>query len=62
MSDINEASFVLGIEIARHRARTLSMLSQRSYLHQVHKRFSMQNCSPSETPIVKGDKYCYSEL
>lgn len=61
MSDLGEASYVLGIEIIQARSRKLLGLSQRSYINQVLKRFHMQDCLPGEAPIIKGDKYSVSQ-
>jgi hypothetical protein len=56
MKDLGEASFVLGIEIVRDRARGLLGLSQKGYISKVLKRFNMEKCSPGESPMSKGDK------
>ncbi|RVW60152.1 Retrovirus-related Pol polyprotein from transposon TNT 1-94 [Vitis vinifera] len=57
MKDLGEASYVLGIKILRDRANEVLKLSQRTYIEKILKKFSMQNCSSSKTPIVKGDKF-----
>lgn len=56
MKDLGEASYVLGIEIKRDRARCLLGLSQQSYINKILKRFKMHQCTPSEVPISKGVK------
>ena len=56
MKDLGEASYVLGIQILRNRAKGELKLSQRTYIDKVLKRFNMQSCSPGKAPIVKGDK------
>ena len=55
--DLSEASFVLGIEIHRDRSKGVLELSQNAYIEKVLKKFSMHKCSPSPSPIVKGDRY-----
>jgi hypothetical protein len=57
MKDLGEASFVLGIEIHRDRRNRVLGLSQKAYIEKVLKKFSMHACSPSPTPIVKGDRF-----
>lgn len=49
MKALSEASFVLGLEIHRDRSRDLLSLSQKVLL----KRFSMDDCSPGDTLIIK---------
>ncbi|CAL2256877.1 unnamed protein product [Prunus armeniaca] len=44
MKDLGEASFVLGIEIQRDRARSLLGLSQKTYIERILKRFDMRMC------------------
>lgn len=56
MKDLGEASYVLGIEIKRDRARGLLGLSQQNYITKVLKRFGMETCSYGEVPMSKGDK------
>jgi hypothetical protein len=57
MKNLDEASFVLGIEIHRDRRNGVLRLSQKAYLENVLKKFSMHACNPTPAPIVKGDKY-----
>jgi hypothetical protein len=57
MKYLGEASFVLGIEIHRDRRNGVLGLSQKSYLKNILKKFSMHACNPMPAPIVKGDKY-----
>jgi hypothetical protein len=57
MKDLGEASFVLGIKIHRDRRKDVLGLSQKAYLENVLKKFSMHACNPTSAPIVKGDKY-----
>ena len=57
MKDMGEASYVIGIKIHRERSRDIFGLSQETYINKVFERFQMKNCSPSPTPIVKGDRF-----
>jgi hypothetical protein len=57
MKDLDEASFVVGIEIHQDRRKGVLGLSQNAYLENVLKKFSMHVCNHTPAPIVKGDKY-----
>jgi hypothetical protein len=57
MKNLGEASFVLGIEIHRDRRKGVLGLSQKAYLENVIKKFSMHACNPTSAPIVKGNRY-----
>ncbi|RVW94614.1 Retrovirus-related Pol polyprotein from transposon TNT 1-94 [Vitis vinifera] len=55
--DMGEASYVIGIKIHRDRFQDILGLSQETYINKVLERFRMKNCSPSVSPIVKGDRF-----
>jgi hypothetical protein len=57
MKDLDEASFILGIEIHRERRKGVSELSQKAYLENVLKKFNMHQCKPSYVPSVEGDRF-----
>ena len=57
MKDLGDASFVLGIQIYRDRSRGILGLSQKSYIDKVLSRFGINNCSPGDTHVAKGDKF-----
>ena len=57
IKDMDEATYVIGIEIFRDRSRGRLGLSQKAYIKRVLKRFKMENCSASVAPIQKGDKF-----
>jgi Reverse transcriptase (RNA-dependent DNA polymerase) len=57
MKDIGEVSYVISIEIHRDQSREILGLSQKAYIEKILKCYNMQNCSPSVTPIIKGDKF-----
>jgi hypothetical protein len=57
MKDMDEATYVIGIEIFRDRSRRILGLSQKAYIERVLERFKMKNCSASVAPIQKGDKF-----
>ena len=55
--DLGEASFVLEIDTHRDRENGVLGLSQKAYLENVLKKYSMHACKPSPAPIVKGDSF-----
>jgi hypothetical protein len=55
--DLDEASYVLGIEIHRDRRKRVLGLSQKSYIEKVLKKFNMHKCNHTHDPIVKGVKF-----
>jgi hypothetical protein len=57
MKALGEASFIVGIEIHRDRRKGVLGLSQKAYLENVLKKFSMHACNPVPAHIVKDDKY-----
>ena len=57
MTDLGEASFVLGIEIHWDRRNGVLGLSQKAYLENILKKYSMHACKPLPAPIVKGDSF-----
>jgi hypothetical protein len=57
MKGLGKASFILEIEIHRDRRNEILGLSQKTYLENVLKKFSMHACNPTPAPIVKDDKY-----
>ncbi|RVW31476.1 Retrovirus-related Pol polyprotein from transposon TNT 1-94 [Vitis vinifera] len=57
MKDMGEASYVIDIKIHRDRFQGILGLSQETYINKVLERFRMKNCSPSVSPIVKGDRF-----
>ena len=57
MKDLEEASYVLGIQILRDRPSGILRLSQQTYIERILKRFNIQSCSSVKAPIVKGDGF-----
>ena len=57
MKDMDEASYVIDIKIHRERSQGILGLSQETYINKVLERFQMKDCSPSPTPIMKGDRF-----
>ncbi|KAI5317681.1 hypothetical protein L3X38_037388 [Prunus dulcis] len=53
MTDLGEASYVLGIEISRNREKRVLGLSQKNYIEKVLQRFNMQGCGGTDMPISK---------
>ena len=56
MTDMGEASYVIGIEIFRDRSLGVLGLSQKAYIDKVLERFGMMTCSSSPVSLHKGDK------
>ncbi|WVZ16815.1 hypothetical protein V8G54_009797 [Vigna mungo] len=57
MKDMNEASYVIGIEIFRDRSQGLLSFPQKGYINKVLERFRMEKCSPGIVPIQKGTSF-----
>jgi hypothetical protein len=57
MKDMDEATYVIGIEIFRDRSCGILGLSQIAYIERILERFKMENCFASVAPIQKGDKF-----
>lgn len=53
MKDLEEVSYVLGIEIHRNRNRGLLRLSQKAYIRCVLEMFNMHNCAHGDVPTIK---------
>jgi hypothetical protein len=51
MKDLDEAEYILGIQIIRNVDRTSITLSQRSYMHTILRRFDMKHCKPVLTSM-----------
>ena len=54
---MGDASYVIGIKIHRDRYQGILGMSQETYINKVLERFRMNDCLPSVTPIVKGDRF-----
>ena len=57
MKDLEEAYYVLGIQILRDRHSGILRSSQQMYIEHILKRFNMQLCSSGKAPIIKGDRF-----
>ncbi|WVZ54111.1 hypothetical protein U9M48_004966 [Paspalum notatum var. saurae] len=65
MKDLREASYVLGIEMHRDGKKGVLGLSQKAYIENILKRYSMHKCKrcsmhkckASPVPIVQGDVF-----
>ena len=57
MKDMDEVTYVIGIEIFQDRSHGLLGLSQKAYVGRVLERFNMKKCSARVVPIQKGDKF-----
>ena len=54
MKDLGEASFILEIKVYRDRSMRILGLSQKMYIEEVLKRFSMENSKRSLLPFKHG--------
>lgn len=54
MQDLGKAKMFLGLRIERDRAKGIMKLSQSMYIDSVLKRFGMEMCKPSSTPMEQG--------
>ena len=54
MKEMGEASYVIDIKI---HIRGILRLSQETYVNKVLERFRIKDCSPSVSPIMKGDRF-----
>ncbi|KAL9427141.1 hypothetical protein AB3S75_033856 [Citrus x aurantiifolia] len=61
IKDLDEAYFVLGIEILRDKSRGVLGLSQKTYIDHILKRFNSQSCAPGKALISKSDKISKSQ-
>ena len=57
MKDMDDTTYVIRIEIFRDKSRGILGLSQKAYIERVLETFKMENCSTSDAPIQKGDKF-----
>ena len=53
MEDLGEASFLLGIDIRRDRARRSIAIGQSAYVTALLERHGMSDCKPCSTPTAK---------
>jgi hypothetical protein len=53
MEDLGEASFLLGIDISRDRARRSISIGQSAYVTALLERHGMSDCKPCSTPTAK---------
>ena len=61
MTDLGNASYVLGVQIYRDRSKNILGLSQKSYIEKLLQRYDIHDCKPLNTPITKGDKLSLSQ-
>ena len=51
IKDLGEAAFILGIKVYRDRSKRMLGLSQKMYIEEVLKRFSMENSKRGLVPF-----------
>ena len=54
MKDLGETSFILGIKVYRDRSNRMLGLSQKMYIKEVLKKFSMENSKRGLVPFKHG--------
>nr|CAD1833681.1 unnamed protein product [Ananas comosus var. bracteatus] len=54
MKNLGDASYILGIKVCRDRSRRLLGLSQKMYIEEVLKRFSIENSKRGLLPLRHG--------
>ena len=54
--DLGDATYFLGMEIARDRKNRKLVLSQKKYTKDILRRFDMINCKPRTVPMTAGTK------
>ncbi|KAL2236677.1 UNVERIFIED_CONTAM: Retrovirus-related Pol polyprotein from transposon TNT 1-94 [Sesamum indicum] len=52
MKNLGDAKKILGMDIHRNRKHFSILLNQKSYIHSVLKRFSMENLKPTPVPLA----------
>ena len=57
MEELGEIHHCLGMSIKRDRNAKVLMISQKTYLENVLKRFGMQDCKPVSTPMESTARY-----
>ena len=61
MKDMDEASYVLEIQILKDRKSRMLNINKEKYLHSTLKMFGMQNCAPAPTLYVYGKRLSKSQ-
>lgn len=56
LTDMGDASFIVGIQIERNRFQRTIRLNQTSYIHSIIAKFGMDNCAAVSTPVALGVK------
>jgi len=62
MKEMNEVSFVIGIQIFRDRSQELLSLSQKGCINKGLKRFIMDKCFAEIVQIQKGYKFSQNAM
>ena len=56
MKDLDEAHYLLEIDILCDKSKGVLGLSQNAYINRILKRLNLQSCAPRKAPISKGYK------
>ena len=54
--DLNELSYVLGMEVIRDRSKKTITITHRKMITELLSRFNMSDCKRSTTPLVPKEK------
>ena len=54
MSNLGPLSWYLGMKITRDRSKRLLYVSQGLYVREILKRFKMEDCTPTTSPLIPG--------
>ena len=57
MKDMDDASYVIGLNIFKDRYNGILGLSQETYINRILHRLRKKDCTSSVAPIVKGDRF-----
>ncbi|KAL2250110.1 UNVERIFIED_CONTAM: Retrovirus-related Pol polyprotein from transposon TNT 1-94 [Sesamum indicum] len=58
MKNLGDAKRILGMDICRNRQRFSILLNQKSYIHSILKRFSMENSKPTTVSLAAHFQLC----
>nr|KYP75144.1 Retrovirus-related Pol polyprotein from transposon TNT 1-94 [Cajanus cajan] len=55
MTDLGKMSFFLGMQVQQDRGEVF--ISQEKYVKEIHRKFKMEECKPSATPMNQKEKF-----
>jgi len=60
MSDLGEMTYFLGMKVKQNDGEIF--ISQRKYAKEILKKFSMENCKSTNTPMCQKEKLCKDDV